>query len=123
MGNLALARDIIGLIFTIMGGAPGLIENLKQVVEFLKWASDQWHVGEASFPSRSVVKQGHLKTQGQEKMTQMKKLAFDAAAEKKIEEVFKVTATPLQLERLRTLVDKRENPKWKAREFRGGKKP
>lgn len=107
---------IIGLVFQIMGGVPNLIEALKKVVEFLGWCRDQWHRTEATYPDGSVAAKAV-------KRTDAKKLNFDKAVGEKVLEMFDVTATPLQLEKLRGLVDGAENPKWKTREFRGGKKP
>jgi hypothetical protein len=94
---------------------PDLIPAMKSIVEFLKWAIELFKSNDEKLkiPSTSGP-------EAKAKVTEIKKASFDNAVMVKLEETFGIKATPLQVEKIRDVIDKVANPK---RKFEGGQKP
>jgi hypothetical protein len=107
--------QIISLVFTIVTKIPELIPIIKEIVEFFKWAIDLFKTGDERFaiPANSAPEQ-------KAKVTEIKKASFDNAVKTKLQTSFGIEATPQQVEKIREVVNKVANPKFK---FEGGKKP
>jgi hypothetical protein len=106
---------IISLVFTLLTKMPELIPAFKAIVEFFKWAIDLFKSNDLKLkvPAESGPE---VKARVQE----MKKASFDNAVTVKLESMFGIKATPLQVEKIRDTIDKVANPK---RKFEGGRKP
>jgi hypothetical protein len=94
---------------------PELIPAFKAIVEFFKWAIDLFKSNDQKLkvPASSGP-------EVKAKVTEMKKASFDNAVMVKLEQTFGIKATPLQVEKIREVIDKVANPK---RKFEGGRKP
>ena len=110
--------SIVKLIFTILMKAPDLLPVIKGLVEFIKWCIDQFKTIDEKFAVPATVG-----VEQKAKITEIKKASVDNAVLSKLETTYGLKATPVQAQKIREVIDKAVNPKYRTREFRGGRKP
>lgn len=115
--------DIIKLIISILQMASDLKPAILQIVEFIKWCIGQFKTTEQNFPSREGAASLTPKNDALSKLTEIKKASFDNGVATKFISTFGVELTKPQIEAIRGTIDRAVNPKYKLRQWEGGKKP